>query len=80
LVHYTTVSSLVVFGEFYNLSFIFNYVNVAHFVDGARYKVGTTAGCVCRVGAVADWDGNAVCRHNYFSYEGGTAKYEKLTC
>jgi hypothetical protein len=29
---------------------------------------------------VADWDGNAVCRHNYFSYEGGTAKYEKLTC
>jgi hypothetical protein len=66
--------SVVVFGEFYNLSFILNYIG------GAGHKADTTAGCECRVGAVADWDGNAVCRYNYFSYEGGTDKYEKLTC
>jgi hypothetical protein len=55
-------------------------VMCAHFIGGAGHKAGTTAGRACRVGAMADWDGNAVCRYNCISYEGGTAKYEKLTC
>lgn len=48
-------------------------------IDGERQKAGTTVGCSCRVGALADWNGIAVCRYNVVSYEGSIAKCEKLT-
>jgi hypothetical protein len=73
-------SSVVVSGEFHNMSLIFDYVNMANVIGGKGYQASKTAGCVRRVGPVADWDGNAIRRYNYFSYEGGTAKYEELTC
>jgi len=48
-------------------------------IDGERLKAGTTVGCPCRVGALADWYGIAVCRYNAVSHEGSIAKHEKLT-
>jgi len=48
-------------------------------VDGERHKAGTAVGCSCRVGAMADWYGIAVCGYNAVSYEGSVAKCEKLT-